>query len=112
MLFRCLLIVCFSKTHKSLLSTGSPGKICPDITEKNVDCAGLENSTRPLVFTSASGCRASANFDISSENLIFPIYANNFCDAGQVLILRYFEACCDVKNQIKQNKLIIENRNR
>ena len=29
---------------------------------------GLENSTRPLVFTSASGCRASENFDISSEN--------------------------------------------
>ena len=28
---------------------------------------GLENSTRPLVFTSASGCRASENFDISSE---------------------------------------------
>ena len=23
----------------------------------------------------------------------FPIYANNFCDAGQVPILRYFEAC-------------------
>ena len=23
----------------------------------------------------------------------FPIYANNFCDAGQVLILRYFKAC-------------------
>ena len=22
----------------------------------------------------------------------FPIYANNFCGAGQVLILRYFEA--------------------
>ena len=22
----------------------------------------------------------------------FPIYANNFCDAGQVLILRYFKA--------------------
>ena len=30
--------------------------------------AGLENSTRPLVFTSASGCRAGENFDISSEN--------------------------------------------
>ena len=29
---------------------------------------GLENSTRPLVFTSASGCRASAYFYISSEN--------------------------------------------
>ena len=24
----------------------------------------------------------------------FPIYTNNFCDAGQVLILRYFETCC------------------
>ena len=30
--------------------------------------AGLENSTRPLVFTSALGCRASENFDTSSEN--------------------------------------------
>ena len=30
--------------------------------------AGLENSTRLLVFTSASGCRASENFDTSSEN--------------------------------------------
>ena len=24
--------------------------------------------------------------------IFFPIYANNFCDAGQVPILRYFEA--------------------
>ena len=54
--------------------------------------SGLENSTRPLVFTSASGCRASENFDISSENYFFPIYANTFCDAGQVPILRNFEA--------------------
>ena len=32
-----------------------------------VECLtpGLENSTRPLVFTSASGCRASGNFDMS-----------------------------------------------
>ena len=30
--------------------------------------SGLENSTRPLVFTSASDCGASENFDISSEN--------------------------------------------
>ena len=29
---------------------------------------GLENSTRPLVFTSASSCRASENFDNSNEN--------------------------------------------
>ena len=29
--------------------------------------SGLENSTRPLVFTSVSGCRASENFVISSE---------------------------------------------
>ena len=55
--------------------------------------AGLENSSRPLVFTSVSGCRASEYFDISTENLIFPMYANKFCDAGQVPIFRYFEAC-------------------
>ena len=58
---------------------------------------GLENSTRPLVFTSSSGCRASENFDISIENYFFPIYANNFCDAGQVPIFRYFEACMEHK---------------
>ena len=38
------------------------------IYDKRDDFAGLENSTRPLVFTSATGCRASENFDISSEN--------------------------------------------
>ena len=54
--------------------------------------SGLENSTRPLVFMSASGCRASENFDFTSENQFFPIYANNICDAGQVPILRHFEA--------------------
>ena len=54
---------------------------------------GLENSTQPLVFTSTKGCRASENFEISSENQILPIYANNFCDAGKVSIFRYFEAC-------------------
>ena len=54
--------------------------------------SGLENSTRPLVFTSASGCRASENFYISSENDFFPMYVNSFCDAGQVPIVRYFEA--------------------
>ena len=41
---------------------------------------------------SSSGCRASENFDISSENYFFPIYVYNFCDAGQVPILRNFEA--------------------
>ena len=30
--------------------------------------AGLKNNTCPLLFTSASGCRASENFDISSES--------------------------------------------
>ena len=30
--------------------------------------SGLENTTRPLVFTSGSGCRASENFGIYSEN--------------------------------------------
>ena len=33
------------------------------------------------------------NFDISSEIFFSPMYANIFCDAGQVPILRYFEAC-------------------
>ena len=32
------------------------------------DITGLENSTRPLVFTSVSGCRVSEYFDISTEN--------------------------------------------
>ena len=53
---------------------------------------GLENSTRPLVYTSVSGCRASEYFDISTENQIFPMYANKFGDARQVPIFRYFEA--------------------
>ena len=53
----------------------------------------LENSSRPLIFMSASGRRENENFDISGGILFFPIYANNFCDAGQVPTLRYFEAC-------------------
>ena len=47
-----------------------------------------------IALTSASGCRASGNFDISSENC-FPTYAINFSDAGQVPILRYFETRSD-----------------
>ena len=35
---------------------------------KTIIPAGLENSTRPFVFTSVSGCRASEYFDISTEN--------------------------------------------
>ena len=37
-------------------------------------------------------CRASEKFDISSEIKLFPMHANIFCGAGQVPILRYFEA--------------------
>ena len=40
----------------------------PIFIQFNLTYTGLENSTRPLVFTSASGCRASENFDISSIN--------------------------------------------
>ena len=54
---------------------------------------GLENSTRPLVFTSASGCKASKNFDISSKNHLSPYIANPFCNAGLILI--YFETLSD-----------------
>ena len=42
---------------------------------------------------SASGCRASENFAVSNENQFFPIYFDSFCDAGQVPIFRYYEAC-------------------
>ena len=45
----------------------------------------LENSTRPLVFTSASGCGASENFDICSENYFFPMYANIIVMQGKCL---------------------------
>ena len=41
--------------------------------------AGLENSTRQLLFTSASGCRASEKFGISIENY-FPHNANSVSD--------------------------------
>ena len=54
---------------------------------------GLENSTHPPVFTGVLGSWASENFDITSENYFFPVYENNFCDAGQVPISRYFEPC-------------------
>ena len=37
------------------------------------------------------------NFDISSENYFFPICANNFCEAGEVPILIYFESCYHMK---------------
>ena len=36
--------------------------------------SGLENCTCPLVFTSASGCRASETFDISYDNYFFSPY--------------------------------------
>ena len=59
---------------------------------KPVILSGLKNSTHPLIFTSVSGSRATENFDIFfNEIKYFPIFANNFCDAGQVLILRLFE---------------------
>ena len=63
-----------------------------NISRQLMVVTGLENSTRPLVFTSASDCRASENFDISSENKIFTIYAYIFHNAGQVPIFRNFEA--------------------
>ena len=46
---------------------------------------GLENSTYLLGFTCALGCRASENFDISSDFFSIYIYMQILCDAGQVL---------------------------
>ena len=68
----------------------------PHCWKSHVTAPGLENSTRPLVFTSASGCRASENFGISIENYLFPIYSNNICDTGQAPILRFFEAWANI----------------
>ena len=47
----------------------------------------LENSTYLLEFTCALGCRASENFDISSDffSIYIYIYMQILCDAGQVL---------------------------
>ena len=52
---------------KSCLLITSANSLDPDQAQQYVG-PGLEKSTSPLVFTSASGCRASENFDISSEN--------------------------------------------
>ena len=53
--------------------------------KKCCNSSGIENSTCLLVFTSASGCRASENFDIPNENFIFSNICQKFCDAGQEL---------------------------
>ena len=58
----------YAKGHSSELKA----KIDKSILATKGHSSGLENSTRPLVFMSASGCRASENFDISSENYFFP----------------------------------------
>ena len=42
------------------------------INYKSYDLAGLENSTRQLIFTSASGCRASENLIFLVKNKLFP----------------------------------------
>ena len=57
---------------------------------------GLENITRPLVFTYLRVTQAAGQVIILIflvKIKYFPIYVNNFCDAGQVPIFRYFEAC-------------------
>ena len=60
---------------------------CDASSKASAETAGLEKRTCPLVFMSASGCRASENLNISNENEFFPPYkADNFCDAEQVPI--------------------------
>ena len=78
----------------------------------NASHSGLENSTRPLVFTSASGCRTSEILIFLVKIYFFTIYANNFCDAGQVPILRYFEACDLLNNICSQFTLVVLNRSK
>ena len=67
-------MVVFPDTMLTYSSTLDKQRISAKSSKKQLKSnAGLENSTRPLVFTSASGCRASENFDISSENYIFSL---------------------------------------
>ena len=47
--------------------------------------AGLKNSTRPLVFTSGSGCRASEYFDILLKIKFSPCMQINFVMQGKCL---------------------------
>ena len=63
----------------------------PTIVKKKI--SGLEKSKCPLIFTSASGYKASETLDdFQCKLTFFANYANNFCDARQVPILRYFKA--------------------
>ena len=70
--------------------------------------AELKNSTCPLVLTSVSGCTASENLDISTENYPPPpaIYANTLGDAVQVPILRYFEVCSVRTKMLSSDKVM------
>ena len=55
----------------------------------------LKISTCLLVFTSASGCRASKKLKFIVK-IVFPYTPIIFCDAGQVSVLIYFVACSDL----------------
>ena len=57
---------CHLPTLHEIMCTPIRNRQLRSLSQLNI--TGLENSTRPLVFTSASGCRASENFDISGEN--------------------------------------------
>ena len=52
----------------------------------DIDHAGLEKSTRPLVFTSASGCRASETLDdFQCKLTFFPYMPIIFAMQGKCL---------------------------
>ena len=68
--FRAQLSLAWKKFYNPeiSLSFGGAGRHCHEPGQIHCFLAGLENGTRPLVFTSVSGCRASEYFDISTEN--------------------------------------------
>ena len=57
------------------------------INYKSYDLAGLENSTRQLIFTSASGCRASENLIFLVKNKLFPYMPIIFVMQGKWIFL-------------------------
>ena len=65
---------------------------------------GLDNSTRRLVFTSFSGCRASENFDIFIENKNFPIDANIFVMQGKCLFSEFLRPGSATSSLVKWSK--------
>ena len=84
-----------SLTHKHLLYKKSPPSKMKNTTPPyHKPC--IQGSKIALVRSYLRVPQAAGQVEILIvlvKNYFFLIYVNNFCDAGQVPIFRYFEAC-------------------